>query len=179
MVATSICSISLFLGLSLEFVPPQSTIFLTNFNHIIQTLNNSLTRSHVYGKYCYTRPFFPLYFKPNPLNFHFKSIWIIACIFILLSMLGYPRISKVYITRPQSYWLPILEHLTWEYIIAYTSGLNHCPSVFTLKSILYYVETKPDSTYDNSLLLPWPTFSLLSQEEREVNNNQPITAMAF
>ena len=33
--------------------------------------------------------------------------------------------------------------------------------------LLYYVETMPDSTYENSLFLPWPTFSLLSQEEGE------------
>ena len=46
--------------------------------------------------------------------------------------------------------------------------------------LLFYVETMLDSTYENSLLLPWPSFSLLSQEGEKVvmGNNQLIVAIA-
>lgn len=50
-----------------------------------------------------------------------------------------------------------------------------------LKNLLLFDgETMHDSTYENSMLYPWPTFSLLSQEGEKVvtGNNQLIMVMA-
>ena len=57
MVITSFCSTFLFLSLLPKFIPPHSTSFLINYNKIIQILNDSRNLSHIYGQYCYTRPF--------------------------------------------------------------------------------------------------------------------------
>ena len=36
-----------------------------------------------------------------------------------------------------------------------------------IPKFIAFCETMPDTTYENSLLLPWPTFSSLSREKGE------------
>jgi hypothetical protein len=57
MVITSFRSTFLFLSLLPKCIPPHSTSFLINFNKIIQILSDSRNLSHIYGQYCYTKPF--------------------------------------------------------------------------------------------------------------------------